>query len=472
MLLWAFKLYRLGIKWLPLILLAACEGETNSLSDHALTFSLDRQFTGEAQNILTVQLEKSEGFQFKISGSGFDADILLGELQAIREKTVLSYEQERIYALRLTVVRPDGVVMADSTLAWDYSTERPKMPLISFSEEATNDTEVVFLLGGDTDKTITEISIEGDLAEDDPGGWVSIPANLAVVKQVSAEDGLKQFTIKVRNIYGNESLETLSMEIIKKTVPPVNCSATLAASKSATQTVPVFIAATNDGGLYYRVTGDVTSSSWVAFDDEIEGEFQVTSPEGEKNVVVEIRDAAGNTCDPLPLTVTWDKDYDPYSVAIKNDALYSDTLEVTLVNHADFLPNRKVEMYISGRVSTTSKTFAWIPYEEEVEVRLAPVDGNRFIYVQFRDNTDFVSPEVFTSVFLKPFLYVFGDSAPYSIVLSNFVPLTNLTISGCTESYTKVDYQSSYSCTPASNKVSVLYNFENGTTFQQEKNFP
>ncbi|MBI2601486.1 MAG: hypothetical protein HYW48_00370 [Deltaproteobacteria bacterium] len=434
----------------------------NSGSSFDIQYYVDRSYTGIDTNSLVIKLKDAAGYKFSISGEGFDADVPKNSSLPVQEQTNLSYFDEGFYSLRITITRPDGIVYVEDYLTWDYSKEVPPRPDISFSEAATADDIVDFLMPGNLDPAIAELWIEGDLASSG-GAWHKIGSDLKITKSVTLADGVKNFRVKYRNIYGNIG-DSVDMSILKKSVGPQNCQAKLASTSSASSRIRLFLSVENDGEMSYQITGDVNPTPWETFEDEGEVVAILAGDPGVKQLVVSMKDVAGNACPDIPLTVTLDPSYEPYSVTIKDDLLWTDELNVTAVLKFDRLPSDVIEMYISGGISAGEKIESWIPFEEELEIRLSPVDGNRFVYAQYRDEDGNLSEKVYAAIFLKPFVYLNSFGSSYYVAVSNFVPIVDLSISGCSQTYNHVAYQENYICNLSASQVEVSYFLSDGSS--------
>lgn len=452
-----------GIAIFTVLLLSCGEEAVNSGSSLDVQYFLDRSYTGLDTNNLVVQLKNAEGYQFSISGEGFDADIPKNASLPVQEKTALTYFDEGLYFLKVTITRPDGVIYVQDSLTWNYSKEIPPPPDISFSEEATADEFIDFLMPGNLDPKIAELWIEGDLAESPEGAWHKIGSDLKITQSVSSSDGYKNFTIKYRNIYGNVG-ESVDVGILKKSVGPKNCQATLASTSTLSSKIRIFLSVENEGEMSYQITGDVNPTAWEKFENEGEAVAVLSGEPGLKNIIVSMKDKASHSCPDLPLQLTWDLSYEPYSVKIKGDLLWSDELNVMAVLKYDRLPSEEIEMYISGGISAGEKIETWIPFQEELDIRLSPVDGNRFVYAQFRDQTGTLSEKAYVAIYLKPFVILNSFGSSYYVTVSNFVPIVDLTLTGCTQTYKHVAYQESYVCDLTSDPVSVTYFLNDGSS--------
>ncbi len=263
----------------------------------------------------------------------------------------------------------------------------------------------------------------------------------------------------------------METEIARKSQPPTQCSVTPVAYKTATGSVRTRIAAVNDGPLAFRVEGDVeTLKSYRTFDDTTDELIVLSAGEGSKSLTVKIRDAAGNTCDDIPLTIVYDRSYVPGSVSFQSQSLWTDDPDLVILPEFDALPGDNVSMYISGNVVASAVTFQWIPLTDSASVTLTPTSGTRHVIVQYRKDETLMA-EVTASIFLKPEVQVNGSGATVDVIPSNIIGADSLTLTGCVQSYVQVAYAASYQCTKAAAEATITYHLRDGSTVTRSAAF-
>ena len=443
----------------------ACSSQSSKEYLGAVTYALERGYTNATTNRLRLSVPTDidfTEFSLMIRGNGFGASVPLGEVTGVPEGIDLSYLKEGVYALDFVLYYSDNVPFVADTLKWDYSTEAPRLPVVSFSEEATNDEDVVLILAASRGKYTNEIWISGDTSTGE-GSWVSIPANNAVPTKVSSADGLKTVKVKLRNLYGTESAE-VTASILKKSQGPTDCQIVPAAMTVRDGSVPIYIAAANEGPLYYLVTGDVADEDdFIQFTDQTTPTVTLAAGDGVKNISVQVRDAAANYCETKRLAITVDPNYQPASLEIKDEPFWVLTQSITLVPHFDHLPSDSMEMFISGDIEPDSNTDAWVSYQSPLDLTLKGGSGPRYIRIKYRFNGAETSTYSAT-VYLEPFLVVSGTGGSRTLTPSNIPGLSSLSISGCNEVYDAVSFQASFPCTTTGSSVSIRYDFPDGRT--------
>ncbi len=460
---------KLGV-WLLAMLAFACGDASNDLEKNEIIYNLARRFTGEGKNSLQIRIADSTGFQFKISGSNFVADVVLDEFHDIQDTVLLTFDEEGNYSMGLEIRRPDGVSLVDETVKWTYSSKKANTPSVSFSERATSDDAIIAEFAANLSADVSEVWIAGDLAVKPQGSWYPMPSDLRIPLQVTPSDGMKNFTMRYRNVYGNEGDE-IEASILKKSIGPTNCVAQETGATTSNVNFLMYFAGQNDGPLFYQVSGDVTESFEVEFVDAVNAVIKLTPEEGEKTLQVKVYDLAENLCIDQEFKVTLDKSYAGYGLAMDEDILWSDSLDVTVVNRFDHTDGVEVEMYLSGNIQPAANTFAWVPFSKKAAVQLTPVDGNRFIYAQYRTSLGVESKKIFTSVYLKPFVQISGSGPTYQVTVSHLSSLVDVTLVGCSQTYSHVAYASSYSCTPTQAQVQATFRLNDGSEFSRSASF-
>lgn len=451
-----------------IVLLAALAhlqcGQTGGESDlDKFSYKLARTAVNVGVNTLFIELSKPDEFRFAIDGSGFEADVTKGERLPIQETVRLSFSTAGTYNLNFKLYYKDGSVFLEDTLTWAYSREKPSEPDVSFSEEATNDVDIEMVVPDDLEEETTELWVEGDVAEGEEG-WHAIADDHTVALQTSAADGMKTFKVKYRNIFGTESGEQ-EVEILKKSVGPDDCVLTLNTTVTGTGNVTAYMSATNDGDLYYLISGDVAgaSNTYTKFSAEVSKTVAIIDNAAANTIRIQVRDIASNYCPEKTFTVTYDEDHSSTGITVKNSKLWTDSNTITVEPQLDYIPSDTVEMYLHGNIEIRANTFAWVAYDPETDVELTPVNGNRYVRVKYRVNGVETAVKS-VAIYLKPFIQVVGASAPYTLSLSEIVDLTSLTITGCTTAYVNIAPTQSVTCTPTGASVSVIYNLSDGTT--------
>ncbi len=451
--------------------LAACGPVGTSKSSVGTTpiisYSLERTHTGLTTNALLFEYPSETSYQFRLSNlsAGVTTDTPLDEILPLTPRVDFAFAGEGSYSVDVELLQYNDVPYAQETLTWVYSTVRPIDPIVSFSELATSDTAVSMLIASIRAQEDDEIWVEGDLGGPHASGgfWDILPESGIYLLDVSSEDGLKEMTVKLRNVYGNES-DPVAASIVKKSTAPTNCQATMDGTGSARTRVNLQLFADNDGPLYYNITGDVEFvGDYLPFDSGDYVEARLSSGEGEKRVVVHIRDAASNYCDDIVHTFDVSAGYVSQLLEIDGTPYYVTDDEVDLNIRYDHYPEEApIEMRLSGDITDQTP---WIPYSTSATVNLTAGAGEKTIFAQFRNADNEESFLVSTKVFLNPSVTLVDVGAPnYNVVISNIRGMESVSIAGCSVAYTNVAWAATYACTLAAADVDVTYTFEDETT--------
>jgi hypothetical protein len=458
----------LGLWLLALLLLSGCGGGTNS---GLIKYYLEREATATTVNTLRLEILGDFKPSFSITGTGFTADVPFDSILPARESTQLQADAWGEVFIEITLYQENGKPYLQDRLSWKSSQEVPPLPEPYFSEDASADAWVYLVLPATRGRNVKEVWVEGDL---DPalsaGQYYDIPGDDQVLLQLSEGDGIKHLKVKYRNIFGTEGA-MMETEIARKSQGPTACAAVPVALKTATGYVRTRIQATNDGPLSFRVEGDVeTLKSYRTFENVTDELILLSPGEGSKQVKVKIRDAAGNACEDIPLTILYDRSYVPGSVAFQDQSLWTDDSTVVVLPEFDYLPGDNVSMHISGNVVASDVTFHWIPMADSVNLTLTPTSGTRHVIVQYRKD-ETVMAEVTASIFLKPYVQINGSGATVDVIPSDIIGAQALTVIGCLQSYVQVAYASSYLCTKAAAEATITYHLSDGTTVTRSAAF-
>ncbi len=451
-----------------LLMLSACSGGSNS---GLIKYYLERDATATTENVLRLDILGDFQPSFSISGTGFTAEVPFDTMLDARESTRLTADKFGEVFINIVLYQENGKPYLEDRLSWKSSPEVPPTPEPYFSEDASADAWVYLVLPSTRGRNVKEVWVEGDLdAAVSAGQYYEIPGDDQVLIQLSEGDGIKRLKVKYRNIFGTEGA-MMETEIARKSQPPTQCTATPVAYKTATGYVRTRIAAVNDGPLAFRVEGDVeTLKGYRTFDDTTDELIVLSAGEGAKSLTVKIRDAAGNSCDDIPLTIVYDRSYVPGSVSFQSQSLWTDDPDLVILPEFDALPGDNVSMYISGNVVASAVTFQWIPLMDSANVTLTPTSGTRHVIVQYRKDETLMA-EVTASIFLKPEVQVNGSGATVDVIPSNIIGTDSLTLTGCVQSYVQVAYASSYQCTKAAAEATITYHLRDGSTVTRSAAF-
>ena len=82
------------------------------------------------------------GFLYKVEKSNVETEFSLNDVQPLRERTELYYSDEGEYTITVKVYLEDKSIYTQKDLTWTYDTSLPSMPIVGFSEKASNDEKV------------------------------------------------------------------------------------------------------------------------------------------------------------------------------------------------------------------------------------------------------------------------------------------------------------------------------------------
>ena len=431
-----------------------------------MTYALDREATGLNQNTLTITTDPRAGYLYSISGQGFASDKPLDVVGVVRSATVLSYSQVGTYTVHLAIYQQDGSLLLEDSLSWEYSTEMPPEASVAFSDPATPTSQGLLRISSFRGPNVHHIYILGDVHPDHRSAddWYPIPSSGEVVVPLSPGDGVKQFHVKMRNRFYNETTP-VDLQIIRKSTGPEQCAAIPIAPTSATESTEFYIRALDPYPLTYQIDGtgarrilqtELTDNAQIV-------DVTLTNGTGDKEVTVTVTDIAGNQCAPITQTITVDPSYLAVDLNLSGNALIVDDEVVVLDPHFDHFDHLVTEMLIEGNVADNDKTFEWVPFEEQLEISLLPSKGHRTIDISYRDERG-VTGEATLNVFLRPFLILKGVAPNHTLIPSPIHQLAHMTITGCTEGYSEVAHSFSLPCTADGNPIQATYVLTDGQT--------
>jgi hypothetical protein len=468
-----------GLVWLLALhgLVWACSKSNNdslTASSPSVTYAMDRIYTNQTTDTLIIQTNNAtKDMLYSISGSGFTANVDFNTVTAINNYTSVTYTDTGIYTMALQFYLSDGTPFIKDSLLWQYSNEVPADPIPGFLEGAASKTikNTITLAGGLSTNT-NEMWISGDIASSDPNAnnWIPIPSSLQVPISTTSADGTKNITVKYRNIFGTES-KTVTDSLLKVSTAPTSCFAELSSSTSANATTRITASANVSLGisLSYLITGDLETpqTTYKTFTSPLFTTVTFTDGSGVKNIVVNMKDEAGNTCAPIPLSYTLDptSTTSDDTLTFANPAYYTYDNTVALLVNFSLFANESVEMFISGDIDNSTLTNQWVTYQKNLDVSLTSGSGDRFIYADFRDGVtqQSLGDRIQTHINLAPFATMTTDHTAVLVTPFNADTVT-YTIVGCQETYTSVAYATSYPCTPIANPITTTFNFPDGST--------
>jgi hypothetical protein len=456
------------------IVMLSCSKASTSKSSFNLLYDLEREYTGKLTNNLNIEVldQGSDEYLFSISSPLAAASVSEDVLHPLENQTIsFSYGTEGVYSVDFKVARKNGTPYIHQILTWEYSTETPDPPVISFANAATRFQSLNLIVSDSRTTDTTELWLTGDIETAgktvvDDGYWETLPlSQLVVPVTLTSGDGYKTVRGKFRNIFGNESEEGYPAQILLKQTPPTNCTVTPIATTINTNKLSLQLNATDPYQMYYSVMGAVKNViNQRAFSDgEIAYIFVEPTP-GSKTVVVTMDDIAGNNCLQEEIVVTVDPEFESEAIIVKDATYWTNDDNITLDIFFEHFPNQDpIELKITGDVSGPNIN-TWIPYQRDIPVTFNPTtSGSKRIYAQYKDSFGDESYLITKRIYLKPSVILQDVGAPdVNVVASHILDATSMTITGCSVTYNEVAYQAAFPCTPTAASISVTWNFESG----------
>ena len=240
---------------IPLFLVFLSCGKDSGSGD--VSYELEKVASSQPNNRIYFQSENSQAQNyFSIDGEGIISSVGYQTLATLIDEVDITAENEGKFEIEVTFYNRDKIPYLVDNLDWEYSTEIPPTPIITFSEEATKDTEVIVIFDDSKGQNTNEVWISGDLLENSDGKWFSIPLSGQLPISLSTADGDKNLNFRYRNIFGIEGQETSSM-IVKDSVAPSPCSARAQSQTVSSKFVEVELTAVDPLTLFYQISGDV-----------------------------------------------------------------------------------------------------------------------------------------------------------------------------------------------------------------------
>lgn len=456
-----------------ILALGACgpsPSSTSSLID--VTYAMARQYTGTLSNTLVIDVPegKGEGFVFSVASADATADVAMATLHPLESQSIhFAYATQGVHAVDFKVQKTNGTPYIFEILTWEYSTELPVPPIISFAKTATRSLSNNLLVSDSRSPTTSEIWVAGDVSTagkrtvEAGGFWEELPAtSLAVPVTLSAGDGVKYVHAKFRNIFGNASDPAIPAEILLKQTPPTNCDVQLQAAIIANNQVSLKLTATDPYALSYSVLGDVGAVvSQKAFTSgDVVSVFVEPTP-GNKRLVVSIEDVAGNVCLNEEVLVKLDPNFESEGIFVQDHPYWTDSEDIVVDAFFEHFPDEEpLQLKFTGDVSGPN-TNTWIPYAAGVTMSLNPTtSGSRRIYAQYKNANGVESYLVAKRIFLKPLVAIAAN-----VLTPSPIPGTaTVSIVGCNESYAAVELVTTYECHQTAPTVDVTYTFDDEST--------
>ncbi|MFC2123874.1 hypothetical protein ACFLU5_03600 [Bacteroidota bacterium] len=224
------------------------------------------------------------------------------------------------------------------------------------------------------------------------------------VYEVSENEGSKTIYVKYKDKAGNET-PLYSGAVALDTSPPIGKTLFINDDNPYTNSPEkaVMIHLEADEAVSMRISqkgsaeGQIAQGSWEAYAKE--KSLTLAGGDGEKEIIAHFRDEAGNISEPVSANIILDrKPPVPVSLVIDNGTGWTNN------------PEKKVSLNISARdadfmmisLAGNFDSAEWVSYQEKIDDFVLPgEDGEKNIFVRFKDKTGNVSSPLSATVNLK-----------------------------------------------------------------------
>ena len=203
--------------------------------------------------------------------------------------------------------------------------------------------------------------------------------------QLLSEDGIKTVSVWFRDEEGGQFGNASSSIILDSKAPEGTLKINNGATHTRYQNVYLNLAATDIGGSGVEsmcISNTTECSSWKPYQEGIYPDWNlIDDKDGIKTVYVWYRDNIGNVTSPISATITMDQT--PPSkgtIVINGGDPYTKDLGVSLsISNPDTTPPTHM------CISQTKTCSTWIAYAKTYNTDLLSGDGNKIVYVMFKD---------------------------------------------------------------------------------------
>lgn len=254
------------------------------------------------------------------------------------------------------------------------------------AEYVSSSTVTVAIDGTDATSGVAEVRLSNDQV--DWTGWSPYAASLSWPLETG--EGARTVYAEFRDGAGNVSSVVSDTVIVEISPPSGSMVIGGGAAWTNTRDVTITFDATDTvSGVSDMRIGDTSSSlgAWRTY--ATTATWSLPGNEGPKTVYAQFRDAAGNVSSPTSDTIGLDLRGPIGTVTMSEGASYTTSSSVTFVPAAYDVLNGVTEMRFSNDGTTWT---GWTAYaSDSVAWDLAPGDGPRTVYVEFKDAAGNVS---------------------------------------------------------------------------------
>lgn len=194
-----------------------------------------------------------------------------------------------------------------------------------------------------------------------------------------------------------------SLNIIIDNTPPKNTDISINGGDEYTGARSVTLDLQASEASWAFISGDVIEESGTTFEwiPYVPGSYKISvklsGTDGTKQVRVKYKDDADNMTESIVKLITLDTvGPDAISAKINEGAEYTASNEVDLA----IVAQDAVMMYIDGDVISLPVVRQWIPYQENVSLKLIEEDGEKTVDIKFQDAAGNYSSEISDSIIL------------------------------------------------------------------------
>ncbi|MDB5056268.1 MAG: hypothetical protein JWM44_4318 [Bacilli bacterium] len=267
----------------------------------------------------------------------------------------------------------DGIVL---------DTVNPLVSNVSINNDAgfTNSTNVMLhIQASDANPLLMMVSEDAEFSSVQ---WETYLPNRSFT--LSSGDGVKTVFVKLIDAAGNQSVMA-SDTITLDTLAPSNIGMSINPNTGYTRTnlIDLTLSAVDTNPIQMIISENAafTGANWEAYSSS--RSFTLSSGDGNKTVFVKFKDAAENQSASISANIILDTSAPTgLSIHINNDDPYINDKNVTL--HLAAEDANAIEMMMSENASFIGAQ--WEPFQQTRSFTLSNGDGNKTIYVMFRDN--------------------------------------------------------------------------------------
>jgi flagellar hook assembly protein FlgD len=198
--------------------------------------------------------------------------------------------------------------------------------------------------------------------------------------------------VTLQDGYGQRTVDNSIIITIDNT-PPATPDITIDGDKGISNSQSVMISLVVEDAPEMLIEGDIAESAdafqWIPFTDT--KEVELSEGDGAKNILVKVRDSAGNISEPASASIILDRSIpSKASISVNDGAEYTESHQITLSLSAE----SGREMFISGDVVQDERNFRWLPFQSSYSTRLTEGEGEKTVFALFRNGVGNEGDEV------------------------------------------------------------------------------